>query len=95
MSNIVCLAPEHVRANNNKLFYETVIQNRTTTEQRTHHSLTVDSYLSNVNRSSYIIHNERTYSDIDNHEQYEELCRQNRSQVRVHVKCSHRMNILI
>ena len=81
------LAPNHTRANNNKIYYEKLIKNRTLTQHQRKDHLAVKA-TAKVQRlsqlklnESYKINNERPDDSEEEIEDYEELCRQNGSRV--------------
>jgi prolyl 4-hydroxylase len=63
------LAPNHVRANNNKIYYESILKNRTLTKQE------------QLNVEKYQVNNERPDDYLEEREIYEKLCRQNGTEV--------------
>jgi len=73
---IFLLDPNHVRANSNKISYETIIKNQTLT----------------INKDkTYEIKNQRPDDDddedLEEREIYEALCRQNETEVKSNVRC--------
>ncbi len=81
------LAPDHVRANNNKIYYETIIKNRTLTKQRKgdmgiNDSLSLKLISTIDKEKKYQINNQRPDEYLEEHEFYEKLCRQNGTQVK-------------
>ncbi len=83
--NFDFIAPEHFRAKNNKIYYETVIKNQTLNKQQ--HKGDIDS--ENLKRIStaekeknYKINNNRTDEYLEEQEIYEKLCRQNGTKVK-------------
>ncbi len=71
------LAPNHIRANNNKIYYETILENRTLTKQQ--QAGIVDS--SNLQSMKYQINNQRPDDYLEERDIYEKLCRQNGTEV--------------
>jgi len=84
---LISVDPHHDRANNNKIYYETIIKNRTLTKQRKDDMDINDS--SNLNLIStidkekkYQINNQRPNRDsFEEGEFYQKLCRQNGTEV--------------
>ncbi len=84
--SLIFVAPDHVRANNNKIYYETVIKNRTLTKQRKGDMGLNDfsnlKLVSVMNKDrKYQIKNQRPDDYLEEREIYEKLCRQNGTQV--------------
>jgi hypothetical protein len=82
------LAPDHVRASNNKVYYESQIKNETLKKQQRKGDLgTNDSkdmkLIPTIKKNkNYQINNERPNDYFDEREVYERLCRQNGTQVK-------------
>ncbi|CAF3801799.1 unnamed protein product [Rotaria sordida] len=84
---ILTIAPDHIRANNNKFYYESIINNRTLAKQKRKDDTDINestnlkliSTISNI--KNYTINNERTNDDLEEQELYEKLCRQNGAQL--------------
>jgi hypothetical protein len=81
------LDPNHVRANNNKIYYETVIKNQTLAKKQKGDSGISDSeslkMISTIDKDKkYQIINQRPDDYLEEREIYEELCRQNGTQVK-------------
>jgi prolyl 4-hydroxylase len=66
---MLTIAPNHVRANNNKIYYESILKNRTLTKQE------------QLNVEKYQVNNERPDDYLEEREIYEKLCRQNGTEV--------------
>ena len=86
------LAPDHIRANNNKIYYERVIQNQTLTEKQRKgdmgtndesddDSLNLKFISRNIKNKKFQIKNQRPDDVLDERDAYEELCRKNVSQL--------------
>ncbi|CAF3671057.1 unnamed protein product [Rotaria sp. Silwood1] len=79
--------PDHARANNNKIYYETIIRNRTLTKQKRKDDMNMNDstnlkLISTIsNDQNYTINNERLDDDLEEQELYEKLCRQNGAQL--------------
>ncbi|CAF3715350.1 unnamed protein product [Rotaria sp. Silwood1] len=79
--------PDHARANNNKVYYETIIRNRTLTKQKRKDDMNMNDstnlkLISTIsNDQNYTINNERLDDDLEEQELYEKLCRQNGAQL--------------
>ncbi|CAF3748838.1 unnamed protein product [Rotaria sordida] len=79
--------PDHIRANNNKFYYESIINNRTLAKQKRKDDTDINestnlkliSTISNI--KNYTINNERSNDDLEEQELYEKLCRQNGAQL--------------
>ncbi|CAF1238007.1 unnamed protein product [Rotaria sordida] len=84
---ILTIAPDHIRANNNKFYYESIINNRTLAKQKRKDDTDINestnlkliSTISNI--KNYTINNERSNDDLEEQELYEKLCRQNGAQL--------------
>ena len=86
-------APNHMRARNNKIYYEKIIRNRTLTEEQQQQRHSDSKFRETIDRTSvpmrrkektYRISNERPDDLFEEREIYEQLCRQNGSVVRWH-----------
>ncbi|CAF4241633.1 unnamed protein product [Rotaria sp. Silwood2] len=84
---MLTIAPDHARANNNKVYYESIIKNRTLTKQKRKDDINMND-LTNLklksiisNDKNYTINNERSDDDLEEQELYEKLCRQNGAQL--------------
>ncbi len=82
---MIFLAPHHVRAKNNKIYYENIIKNKTLLEQKqkigdidTKDEVNLISKI--LNDKNYQINNHRPDS-LEERLVYEKLCRQNETQV--------------
>lgn len=73
------IAPNHVRAKNNKVYYETVIHNRTLASRQRNQTLLTTK----TTDKAYTVHNERPDDFLEERDIYEKLCRQNGTQVRM------------
>lgn len=74
------LAPNHIRANNNKVYYETLLKNRTSTKHPRKGETGI--LLSNNEPNEiYQIKNQRPDEYLEEQEVYEKLCRQNGTEV--------------
>ncbi|CAF0962953.1 unnamed protein product [Adineta steineri] len=84
---MLTIAPDHVRANNNKVYYESVIKNRTLTKQQRKGDMNTNDkqnlkLLPTVSQTkSYKINNARPDDYMEEREMYEKLCRQNGTQL--------------
>jgi hypothetical protein len=83
---VIFLAPDHDRANNNKIYYENIIKNQTLTKQRNgdiviNDSLNQKLILTIDKEKIYQINNQRSDDDFENREFYQKLCRQNGTEV--------------
>ncbi|CAF1557002.1 unnamed protein product, partial [Adineta steineri] len=84
---MLTIAPDHVRANNNKVYYESVIKNRTLTKQQRKGDVNTNDkqnlkLLPTVSQTkSYKINNARPDDYMEEREMYEKLCRQNGTQL--------------
>ncbi|CAF3520069.1 unnamed protein product [Rotaria socialis] len=99
---ILTMAPDHFRAQNNKVYYETIIKNRTLTKKQRRddidksNSTNLKLIQTASNDESYKINNKRSDDYFDEQESYEHLCRQNGT--RLHPKyqsklfCRYRHN---
>ena len=67
---MIVLAPNHVRANNNKIYYQSLLNNRTLSKEGP------------ANTKKYQISNERHDDQMEEREIYEKLCRQNGTEVK-------------
>ncbi len=79
--------PHHDRANNNKIYYETIIKNRTLTKQRKgdmgiNDSLSLKLISTIDKEKKYQINNQRPKEDSEKRKSYENLCRQNGTEVK-------------
>ncbi|CAF1329145.1 unnamed protein product [Adineta ricciae] len=81
------ISPNHIRANNNKIYYETIIKNRTLSKQQrkgdtnTNEALNPSLLSANSPNKNYKVKNERPDDLLEEHELYEELCRQNQTRL--------------
>jgi hypothetical protein len=85
------LDPDHIRAKNNKIYYENIITNQTlNNQQREENSDGSDETSANLNRSSfrqqngtknYQVNNKRPNDYWEEFQIYERLCRQEDTQV--------------
>ncbi|UJR10274.1 hypothetical protein I4U23_014481 [Adineta vaga] len=81
------IVPSHVRANNNKVYYETVIKNRTLTKQQRKGDMDTNETPNqkllpmNPTDKNYKVKNERPDDFLEEREVYEQLCRQNGTQL--------------
>ncbi|CAF1051482.1 unnamed protein product [Adineta steineri] len=84
---MLTIAPDHVRANNNKVYYESVIKNRTLTKQQRIGDMNTNDkqnlkLLPTVSQTkNYKINNARPDDYMEEREMYEKLCRQNGTQL--------------
>lgn len=77
---MIILAPNHIRANNNKVYYEGLLKNRTLTK----HQRKGDAGIllsNNEPNEKYQIKNQRPDDYLEEREIYEKLCRQNQTEV--------------
>ncbi|CAF0977447.1 unnamed protein product [Adineta ricciae] len=81
------ISPNHIRANNNKIYYETIIKNRTLSKQQRKGDTNANEALNpsllpaNSANKNYKVKNERPDDLLEEHELYEELCRQNQTRL--------------
>ena len=82
------VVPDHVQAKTNTIYYESIIINRTLTEQQQKNNSNINNSIdfklipTTKKDKNYIIRNERSENYIGEHKLYEELCQQNGSLVR-------------
>ncbi|CAM4773713.1 unnamed protein product [Rotaria magnacalcarata] len=80
---ILTIAPDHFRAQNNKVYYENIIKNRTLTNKQRRdaidksNSTNLKLIQTTSSDESYKINNKRSDDYFDEQESYEHLCRQN------------------
>ncbi len=85
---MICLDPNHVGTKKNKIYYETIIKNQKLTEQRRKRDKGISDsenqkMTSTIDKDKkYQIKNQRPDTNLANREIYEELCRQNGTQVK-------------
>jgi hypothetical protein len=86
---LIFLDPDDVRINNNKIYYESIIGNRTLTEQQQKDDMDINDssnlkLISTMDKEKkYQINNQRPIDYLEGREVYENLCRQNGSQVKL------------
>ncbi len=92
---LFCLDPDHVRAKDNQIYYESLIKNQTLTEEHREGDLDLSdncsSTVDNLEQSSvqnngssnknYQVKNQRPGGQAGVYEVYEKLCRQKDAQV--------------
>ncbi len=82
------LDPNHDNAIHNKIYYETILNNRTLTEQQQKGDMDINDsenlqLISTINKDEkYQIKNQRPDDVGKDRDDYEELCRQNGTQVK-------------
>ncbi len=82
------LDPNHDNAIHNKIYYETILNNRTLTEQQQKGDMDINDsenlqLISTINKDKkYEIKNQRQADYLESRDAYEELCRQNGTQVK-------------
>jgi len=85
---VTFLDPNHDNAIHNKIYYETILNNRTLTEQQQKGDMDINDsenlqLISTINKDEkYQIKNQRPDDVGKDRDAYEELCRQNGTQVK-------------
>jgi len=85
---VTFLDPNHDNAKHNKIYYETIVHNRTLTEQQQKGDMDINDsenlqLISTINKDKkYEIKNQRPDDVGKDRDTYEELCRQNGTQVK-------------